>query len=155
LEALAIQADGKIVGAGFHSTSMVLVRYTTNGHPDGSFGNNGAVLTRVKAHSVEEKAYAVAIQEDGKIVVAGEVVRLFGHPFGGRRVDSDFAILRYNPNGSSDSAFGDGGNITTDFKEKSIDEARAVAIQADGKIVAVGSTRKNPKLKFAAARYDG
>jgi uncharacterized delta-60 repeat protein len=151
LQALAIQPDGKLIGAGFHSTSVVLVRYSTNGQPDSSFGNNGAVLTMVNPNS--SKAFAVAIQADGKIVVAGEVLARKGTPVT-PRVDVDFAISRYNADGSLDPAFGDGGHITTGFSKNSVDEAQAVAIQPDGKIVAAGSTEKNWRLNFAVARYE-
>ena len=74
---------------------------------------------------------AVAVQADGKIVVAGSTGSAFNVPV-------DFALARYNTNGTLDTSFGVGGRVTTDFAGNDLDEAYSVAIQADGKIVAVG-----------------
>src|SRR5205814_1522769 len=96
-------------------------------------------------------AYSVVVQADGKIVVAGYSVS------SGNR--QDFALARYNPDGSLDSNFGDnhGGKATTDFAGFA-DAAASVAVQADGKIVAAGSgSRMLPSGTvdfFALARYD-
>ena len=78
----------------------------------------------------------VAIQADGKIVAAGRVLG------GGRPVD--FALARYNRDGTLDAHFGDGGKVLTTFEPNSIDSANAVVIQSDGKIVAAGLTRSGP-----------
>jgi len=72
-------------------------------------------------------ASAVLVQPDGKIVVAGH-----GFPGG------DFAVLRLNPDGSPDRGFGTAGSLAVDFG--GYDEARAVALQADGKLMVAGST---------------
>ena len=71
----------------------------------------------------------VAIQADGKIVAAGS-----GFPAQVRPLD--FALARYNRDGTLDSTFGDGGKVLTTFEPNSIDGANAVLIQPDGKIVA-------------------
>ena len=75
------------------------------------------------------RAKAVAIQPDGKIVVAGST-----------NMDSSFALARYNPDGSIDPAFGGGdGKVTTDIGYSN-ESANAVALQSDGKIVVLGTT---------------
>src|SRR5262249_47331604 len=81
---------------------------------------------------------ALALQPDGKIVAAGVS-------------ESDFALARYNPNGSLDTTFGTGGTLTTDFGSDS-DQLRSVLLTADGRIVAVGSTGGRT-THLAPARY--
>jgi len=86
----------------------------------------------------------VAIQPDGKIVVAG-------HARNGRT--TDFALARYNPNGSLDTTFDADGKVLTHFN--GLDQINAVALQSDGKIVAAGNTIGAGIQDFALARYMG
>src|SRR5205814_6546048 len=92
----------------------------------------------------------VALQPDGKIIAAGTVFVDFNP---GEMSDTDFALARYNSDGSLDTTFGNGGMVTTDFFRNE-DDAFSILIQPDGKIVAVGSAN-NPATfyDFAAARY--
>ncbi len=93
----------------------------------------------------DDSARGVAIQPDGKIVVAGT-------SWTGQVRGSDFAVVRYNTDGSLDTTFGTGGKVTTDFNS-SYDFANAVAIQQDGKIVVAGkrgSTPRTPTLHLFA-----
>jgi uncharacterized delta-60 repeat protein len=123
--AVAVQADGKIVLAGLSlkggSTSIAVVRYNTNGSLDASFGGDGVVVTSIGNDAV---AIAVAIQTDGRIVVAGSAGGLF-------------ALVRYNTNGSLDTSF-DGDGIVTTAIDAGLDGGSAVAIQTDGRIVVSG-----------------
>ncbi len=109
------------------------------------FGTTGVVTTQVGGANgpARDNAYAVALQGDGKIVVAGA-------SFNGR--DSDFAILRYFPNGTLDQTFGDGGVSLFDSKLGD-DKAFGIAIQPDGKIVAVGSVSNGRRSVFAVLRF--
>jgi len=93
-----------------------------------------------------DRAQAQVIQSDGKIVVAG-------YAYNG--TDYDFALARYNSDGSLDTTnFGSGtGKVTTPFGTGS-DQAFAVALQSDGKIVVAGTTRSQGKSDFAVARYN-
>jgi uncharacterized delta-60 repeat protein len=155
--AVAIQRNGKIVAAGFARNSdavrsdFALARYNSNGTLDTSFGRRGKVTTRFGGgrYSLNE-AYSVAIQTNGKIVAAGQ-----SNASGG----GDFALARYNGNGSLDTSFGKRGKVLTDFGGALGglgDEAYAVAIQGNGRIVAAGSA--NPtgdRAYFALARYLG
>jgi len=139
---VAIQADGKIVAAGFEGGfTVALARYQPDGSLDPTFGSDGIVLTDFGSLGA---TFAVVIQEDGKIVTAGYVY--VGNT-------SDFALGRYNIDGSLDHSFDGDGMVTTDFGGD--DEARAVALQADGKIVAAGCTgaRVCASANFALARY--
>jgi diaminopimelate epimerase len=79
---------------------------------------------------IQDRALAIALQADGKLVVAD---RSRGHGL-------DFALIGYNRDGSVATAFGNGGSVLTDVQRDSTDEAAAVALQADGKIVMVGTS---------------
>jgi uncharacterized delta-60 repeat protein len=116
--AVAIQADGKIVAAGGNQL-IAVVRYNKDGKLDTSFNGTGIVLTS------GGRAYSVAIQSDGKIVVAA------GNS--GNYPNSDFVVVRYDPNGSLDASFGGTGKIIIPMPN-SYSHARSVAIQSDGKI---------------------
>jgi uncharacterized delta-60 repeat protein len=143
--AVALQGDGKIVAAGIATVSgfnFGLARYNTNGSLDTTFDGDGKVTT---AFGGNEDAFGVAIQVDGKIVAAG-----FSVDSGGT---NDFALARYNTDGTLDTTFSIDGKMTTDFAG-STDEARAVAIQGDGQIVAVGFVFVSGAGDFALARYN-
>jgi uncharacterized delta-60 repeat protein len=148
-QALAIQADGKIVAAGFSGpldeTDFALARYRTDGMLDPSFDGDGKVTTDFASRA--DSALSVAVQGDGKIVVAGVAFPVSG--------SADFALARYNPNGALDLTFGVGGKLTTDVAAGLDDVAFAVAIQADGRIVAVGyAISLLTPAEFALARYN-
>jgi uncharacterized delta-60 repeat protein len=142
---VAIQADGKIVAVGraggVADDDFLIARYNPNGTLDTSFSGDGRQTTDFGGPG---EATGVTIQASGKIVVVGS---------GGANGD-DFALARYNPNGSLDTSFSGDGRQTTDFV--GFDEARAVAIQASGKIVAVGTGRGSSSSPpaFALARYN-
>ena len=150
---VVIQPDGKIVVAGgafplfTFLGNFELVRYNPNGSLDRSFGSGGIVTTTFPEGSY---ASAVALQPDGKIIAAGTVFVDF---IIGESSNTDFALARYNSDGSPDATFGNGGQVSTDFVGLE-DDAFSVLIQPDGKIVAVGSAN-NPATyyDFAAARY--
>jgi uncharacterized delta-60 repeat protein len=144
---VAIQTDGKIIAVGTTFNSLTgtgddfaIARYNINGSLDTSFDGDGKVTTTIIGTSSDE-VRAVAIQADGKIVVAGQSI-------GG------FAVVRYNPNGSLDASFDGDGKVTTSISMR-LDEAFAVAIQTDGKIVAAGSSRiDSDNAAFALVRYN-
>jgi uncharacterized delta-60 repeat protein len=156
-QALAIQVDGRIVVAGESCSAgggcdFAVARYLSGGALDGSFGSGGKVTTDFGAS--DDEARGLALQADGKIVVAG--IQCIGFPSGcPTGSDLDFAVARYNPDGSLDATFGIGGKVTTDFSGASDDRAYGVAIQADGRIVAAGRTCAGSNCAFALARYDG
>jgi uncharacterized delta-60 repeat protein len=147
---LALQSDGKIVLAGDVSTETSprsdvdgfgLARYNKDGSLDSTFGSGGKVITEGDLIA----AYAVAIQPNGKIIAAGLAIR--------NRTNGDFALARYNSNGSLDPGFGSAGIITTDFTPS--DQAFAMGFQSDGKVVAGGAAYEAQVGNgFALARYD-
>jgi uncharacterized delta-60 repeat protein/uncharacterized repeat protein (TIGR01451 family) len=141
--ALAIQSDGKIVAAGRAGTDFLLARYNGDGTLDATFGSGGVVTTDFGG-ALFDAAFGVALQSNGKIVAAGSAIS--GFPS-----SADFALARYNADGSLDASFGSGGKVTTDFG--GFDVASGVALQADGKIVAAG--QGGAGSDFALARYLG
>src|SRR5438034_7806732 len=151
--AVVIQSDGKIVVAGgafpqfTFAGNFEVVRYNPNGSLDRSFGNGGIVTTTFPQGSY---AFDVALQPDGKIIAAGTVFVDF---IPGEPSNTDFALARYNPDGTPDATFGSGGQVTTDFVGME-DDAFSVLIQSDGKIIAVGSANDPATFyDFAAVRY--
>jgi uncharacterized delta-60 repeat protein len=143
--AVAVQTDGKIVLVGESDqggvNAFTTLRYTSGGVLDTSFNFTG--VATVKIGNIHSFALAVALQpNDGKIVLAGY-----------NNTASDFALARYNLNGTLDSTFGTTGVITTSFGT-GVDEAHAVLVQPTGKIVAVGFSRQAATHNdFALARY--
>ena len=150
---VVIQPDGKIVVAGgafplfTFLGNFEVVRYNPNGSLDTSFGDGGIVTTIFPQGSY---AFDVALQSDGKIIAAGTVFVDFNP---GDQSDTDFALARYNRDGTPDTTFGSGGQVMTDFVGME-DDAFSILIQPDGKIVAVGSANDSATFyDFAAARY--
>ena len=131
---VALQSDGKIVAAGYSfiasSYDFALVRYDADGTPDTSFGTGGEVTTEVG--SGNDRAFSVAIDSDGKIVVAG---------YSRGSTDDDFALVRYDADGTPDTTFDGDGKVTTEVGSGH-DRAFSVAIESDGKIVAAGYSRQ-------------
>jgi len=145
---IALQPDGKIVAGGYSRSSgldVALVRFNSDGSLDASFGANGLVLTDFGGAS---SAFAVAIQSDGKIVTTGANEPSICC------AASDFALARYQADGSPDTSFGSGGKLLTDFDSQSSDEAHAVVIQSDGKIVIAGTATGISRGGFAVLRYN-
>jgi uncharacterized delta-60 repeat protein len=145
--ALVIQPDGKIVVAGSgqvgSNTNFALVRYNSDGSLDPAFGAFGRVSTDFGSGN-PSYAVGLALQPDGKLVAAGRVV------IGGIGY---FALTRYLPSGTLDASFGTGGKVTTQLG-LSFDEAEAVAVMPNGKIVATGASWQGAFARDAVVRYN-
>jgi uncharacterized delta-60 repeat protein len=124
--AVARQSDGKIVLAGtaaFAHNEFAVVRLNADGSLDQSFATHGVgTLTPAAA------AWGMALQPDGKLVLAGEQSNGSGQAF---------MAARFLPGGSPDPGFGSGGIVTVPIGTTAI--ANAVALQSDGKIVLAGN----------------
>jgi uncharacterized delta-60 repeat protein len=154
LSAIALQADGKIVAAGsvIHDNwqlSFLLARFNPNGTLDTTFGNQGVVATNFGDSTAA--ANALVLQPDGRIVLAGV------SGAGPYSELNDFALARYNSNGSLDQSFGNGGKVKTHFPGvyNTGSRATAAALQADGKLVVSGAYKNEATPRaFALARYN-
>jgi uncharacterized delta-60 repeat protein len=152
---IAIQPDGLIVACGQASqpappgtntaSYFALARYNTDGTLDSTFGNGGKVTTQFTG--VADECLGLALQSNGQIVAVGQT----DEP----ATMNDFALARYNTDGTLDSTFGIGGKVTTDFSGGD-DAALGVVIQSDGAIVAAGEEENAAATEgeFALARYD-
>ena len=134
---MVVQADGKIVVSGNLNTLFTVGRFNSDGTLDTSFGTGGTVTTPFG--TLSSRAMGVAIQADGKIVAAGVMS-------GGNSV-SQYAVARYNPDGTLDPTFGTGGQVQTDLPGI-YDNGTDVLIQ-NGKIVVAGMTGR-----LTASVYD-
>ncbi len=148
---VAIQANGKIVVVGEDRFKFAVARFKSDGTLDRSFGGDGEVITGFDGSAAE--AHAVAIQANGSIVVAGANFPGCGGD------DSLFALARYRRDGSLDPTFGGDGRVTTEVFSACEEDAviSALAIQDDGKIVAIGAGHPNGPGSlptFVLARYD-
>ncbi len=151
--ALALQSDGKIVvsgdGFGNGNEQFFLVRFSSNGSLDTSFGNGGKVVNDFQGNSALLRT--VAIQPDGKIVVAGTVSSQKGNS------DLDAIVIRYNADGSLDNSFDGDGIVTTDITTGRNDYISGLLLFPDGKIIITGATGNTGDSlfngKFAVVRY--
>ena len=154
---LAIQSDGKFVVAGTIKTevggsTIKIARYNSDGRLDSSFNGEWKIIPQV---GLSFFAYSIAIQTDGKIVVAGDRASGLFPPY------HDFLVARYNADGSLDNNFGEDGVVFTDFGSI-LDYGKSVAVQADGKIVVAGGGSVTPYIftgpsagsHFAMVRYN-
>lgn len=141
---VAVQADRKILVAGESNSNIALVRYNIDGSLDSSFDADGKVITSfgfTSTNSVKHSSgYSVAVQSDGKVLVAGTC-------------DGNFALVRYNGDGSLDNTFGTNGKVDSNFGTVSYGgtgRSVTVQLQTDGKIVVAGSNNN----KLAVVRYN-
>lgn len=141
--AIARQSDGKILAVG----GLRLARYNSDGTVDASFGTAGLVTVTFSGGGTLDRAQDVAVQGDGKILVAG-FTRVSGN--------DDFALARYNADGTPDTSFGTAGKASVDFAGSG-DQASSVLVQSDGRIVLAGHAGTSTPLgvdnDFAVARF--
>ena len=138
---VAVQSDDKIVVAVAGASEFVLARYTSAGVLDTSFNGTGKVTTN--PGGVVSTSQGLALQSDGRIVVAGSASN--GSNF-------DFAVVRYLSTGALDTTFNGTGFVLTPIGSGR-DEAYAVALQNDGKIVVAGYTTGTANENFAIVRF--
>ena len=139
---VAVQPDGKIIVAGQSSAGpgTAVARYDGDGHLDDGFASGGVLVTRIPGI-----AYAVAVQADGKIVVAGSA---------GSGTRNDIAVARFLSDGSADQGFGDAGTVLTDVRGAGgNDVAGGLALQPDGRILVAGGTDTGGGNAFVVLRY--
>jgi uncharacterized delta-60 repeat protein len=143
---VALQSDGKIVVGGYADSQFAVARYNTNGTLDTATFNSPTGF-RTLAIDFNDLAWAIGLQSDGKIILAGQT---------DTGVSEDFAVARFTTSGALDTTFNGGtGYIATDFPTDQIDLAQDIAIQPDDKILVAGYTRGSfTDDDFALARYN-
>jgi len=142
--ALALQPDGKIVVAGSDfngtETNIVLLRYTTSGNLDSSFGFGG--MSIISFGSTNDLAFDVEVYPDGRIIIAGTT---------GTGINTDIAIARFTDTGSLDTTFGKGGKVKMGLGSGQ-DNALCLALQNDGKILIAGNSKRLSSTDIALIR---
>jgi len=140
---IAVQEDGSIVAGGSTgpsgSRSLIVLRVTSSGSLDMSFGINGSVITSFPS---DAQGTNLKVQRDGKIVLIG---------FTGPTNSREFALVRYNSNGALDTAFGSGGIVTTSLGGN--DQIFEVVFQADDKLIVGGTSNVPGQNSFVLTRY--
>jgi len=130
---MVVQPDGKILVAGASSNDFAILRLNDDGTFDTTFGGDGVIVTDFQASI--DGAYSIALQPDGKILVAGHS-------------NYDFALAQYNVDGSLDASFGINGKVTTPIVGTNF--GVSVKLQLDGKILVGGVSNDD----FALLRYN-
>jgi uncharacterized delta-60 repeat protein len=153
--AAALQSDdrivlgGRVADSGGDHTDFGLLRYTSDGTLDATFGNNGTVRLNTSINNFSDQIEELAVRGDGRILAAGFATVLSNAQFGNSKA---FALVQFDADGVADIGFGTGGVVTTLFS--SLDDfGRGLALQSDGKVVVVGQTANQTLRDFAAARY--
>ncbi len=165
--AVAVEGDGSILVAGAYSSPLppgegqgeggqefAVLHFNSDGTQDTSFGGATGGIVTVSFGGTSETPSAMAIDGSGNILVAGTSTQ--------SGTGQDFALARFNADGTPDTSFGAAGLVTTDFSGGS-DVATSLAIQANGQILLAGATSPLPpgegqgegaESSFALARYN-
>jgi uncharacterized delta-60 repeat protein len=138
-DAIVVGEDGRLIVAGTVPDGSGSARLLADGSLDPTFGNGGTAVAPLSTR-------AVAVDSSGRVVVAGEL----DYPCACFIVPADFAAARFDDVGVIDATFGASGLVATDFG--GIEDARAMVIQQDGKIVLLGRTEVAPGILLA--RYN-
>ncbi len=138
IEALAVRPDGRIVALGDGGQDFLVYQLNADGSPDTTFGTDGLTVVDFAPFDGPQ---AIALQPDGKVVVAGEN-------------GSDFAIARLDEDGSLDTTFGDAGLVTLDLGGR-FDEVQSLFVLPDGRILAAGQGGALPNATVARFNPDG
>lgn len=142
--AVTVLSNNKILVAGYSYGStkdFALLRLNEDGTPDATFGTGGWAITPVG--SGDDEGRSMVVQSDGKFLLAG---------ISNNGSNNDFALVRYNSDGSLDNSFGTNGVVTTDITGNDLVES--IGIQSDGKIVVGGTSNTTGASDFAAVRYN-
>lgn len=147
---LRLQPDGKIVAAGysFNATSkddFAVIRVTTTGVLDTTFSGDGIVTTDVSGANLNDRGHGLRITTSDKIVIGGYAI-----PTG---TDRDFAMVQYNSDGTLDTAYNTTGIAIHDLAVGADDQINALSLQANGHVIATGSSPGASGTDFTVARF--
>ena len=143
-DAIIVQPDGRIVAVGDRTdgsdTNFLVRRYLPDGTRDAGFGTDGAVATPIAASGGADRALAVAVAPDGKLVVAGCTSPMASCGAPGSSASSDTAVARYTADGALDPSFDRDGRVTVVVGAGDRgDQANGVAVRPDGGVVLGGT----------------
>lgn len=146
-QAMIFQPDGKILVAGYSSAfesddDLAIARFDFDGHLDTTFGTNGKVTRDVSGF--DDELLSIALQADGKILAAGRT---------NSGAQLDFALIRYNANGSVDNTFNDSGLVVMSTGA-TVEIAYKVLVQGDQKIITTGYRAGLASADFVITRYN-
>ncbi len=144
--AVVLQPDGKLVTAGTSYGACAIRRYQADGEPDPTFGTNGATTTSING-STRCAINALVLQPDGTLVAAGSA-------YMGEYYQYQFALLRYNADGTLDHSFGTNGIVTTPIG-RSHATAFALVLRPDGRLVAGGYADGGADFALVGYNADG
>ncbi|HUM48481.1 MAG TPA: hypothetical protein PLD84_16230, partial [Chitinophagales bacterium] len=149
-KAIAWQEDGKIVLGGYtfeeSLNQFALVRYNTDGTLDNTFNGAGKVTVPFAANSAIVSAMVIQ-PADGKIILAGQVFNEITFKW-------EFALARFNTDGTPDNSFDNDGQLTTAIGTTD-NYINAITLQSDGKMIVAGNSGTTPSNNnFTLARYD-
>lgn len=146
--AIALQSDGKILVTGEGSTSFLLLRYNADGSVDTSFNGGGVGQTPAFTFGgTADYGSCIAVQSDGKIIVGGSA-------YVNSSRKNDFALARWNQDGTLDSSFGGTGKVITAYGNAD-DRIHGIALAADGKIFVAGRTgNTNSHSRITVAKFN-
>ncbi len=144
--AVAVQPDGKIVAAGLSGDAALVLRYNADGSLDTTFGTGGVVTTSLPPGSAF--FLSVAVLSDGRILAGGGAV-----PPSSSSAFDQFLLARYQSNGTPDTTLGGSGVVTTTFPGRDA-ISWGMAVQTDGKVLLGGYARASSDSDFALARYN-
>lgn len=152
LRAIALRDDGKIISIGRGGSDIfdfAITCHNADGTIDTNFGDNGRVITDIDL--TLDYPSSVIMLDENKFLVAGGA----DYPGFDTDEDSDFAVVKYNQDGSLDQSFGSEGKVMSDIDNNSLDAIKAIELLPDGKIVAVGYTDNDngEDDNFAIVRY--
>ncbi len=144
-----VQTDGKILTTGYSDNGsgygFSLTRYNADGSLDTSFGGGDGIVTTAVGSSTFSLGESATLQTDGKILVTGYTLN---------GADYDFALIRYNSDGTLDTSFGGGDGIVSTDVGSDDDKGYSVTVQTDGKILVAGESRNASNDDFALVRYN-
>ncbi len=154
ITSIQVQTDGKIIAVGYANstqpssrTDMIVLRYNANGTRDTSFAAGDQANVRFDTALIYNVATTSALQSDGKILLAGYIIR------NDTPSPLDSAIARLNADGSLDTSFGTGGKVLIDLGDGRGDNINSILILPNGKILAGGSVASNVQ-SFTLARFN-
>ncbi|HEX5153586.1 MAG TPA: delta-60 repeat domain-containing protein [Parafilimonas sp.] len=141
---IALQPDGKIIAAGTGNDDLAVARFNADGSIDSSFGKNGKIKRDFEGY--QDAINKLILQPDNKILAVG-------YGFESNHETTKIILMRFNPDGSFDDSFGEGGFTAVRVNENGFDYAWSALLQQDGKILVAGYSYTNSAFDFTLTQF--